>query len=225
MVTQTSSMVNSGIGTSLFKTKWELGINKFTFENTEGIYPSSIIRNLALEEVFTEYAFLSDVDFMPAPSVYKTSVDLIKSKNRLLSKTTAFVVAAFELKRNTTPDGDAVKFPRNKSDLLALQNSTLIQPFHYHRERHYGHFSTNYEAWNIAKTTYKAKWVGLYEPYVIVNTCAVPRYNKAFVGRYFDKYSHLLELYSAGYEFWVLPNVFVVHLPHENQKDGIGQSK
>ncbi|ELU04493.1 hypothetical protein CAPTEDRAFT_192232 [Capitella teleta] len=120
-----------------------------------GIYPSSIIRNLALEEVFTEYAFLSDVDFMPAPSVYKTSVDLIKSKNRLLSKTTAFVVAAFELKRNITPDGDAVKFPRNKSDLLALQNSTLIQPFHYHPKNHFGHFSTNYEAWNIANTTYQ----------------------------------------------------------------------
>ena len=39
-------------------------------------------------------------------------------------------------------------------------------------------------------------------------------YDNRFLGFGWNKVSHILELYASGYEFIVLPNAFVIHMPH-----------
>ncbi|ELU04494.1 hypothetical protein CAPTEDRAFT_221047 [Capitella teleta] len=161
------------------------------------IYPANILRNFALEEVFTEYVFLSDVDFMPDFSLYNASVDFIQHNERHLNSS-AFVVAAFEILNDSKTWGQPVQFPRNKTELIDLWGAQKLQPFHFSKTKNYGHIETNYEKWTVAHEIYAVTWMPYYEPYVIVRTSTVPRYHNAFVGRYFDKTSHLMELYYAG---------------------------
>jgi glycosyltransferase-like protein LARGE len=40
-----------------------------------------------------------------------------------------------------------------------------------------------------------------------------------FVGFGWNKVSHVMELEATGFEFLVLPNVFVVHMPHAPSLD------
>lgn len=40
-------------------------------------YPSNIMRNFALDQVFTEYVFLNDIDFMPDFNLYQSAFNFI----------------------------------------------------------------------------------------------------------------------------------------------------
>ena len=40
-----------------------------------------------------------------------------------------------------------------------------------------------------------------------------------FVGFGWNKVSHVMELEASGFEFLVLPNVFMVHMPHAPSLD------
>ena len=42
----------------------------------------------------------------------------------------------------------------------------------------------------------------------------VTRYDRRFSGFGWNKVSHAMELRAQNYEFTVLPNTYIVHLPH-----------
>lgn len=56
-------------------------------------------------------------------------------------------------------------------------------------------------------------WEPDYEPYVVVRS-NVPKYDTRFVGFGWNKVSHIMELEARGYTFIVLPNAFIIHMPH-----------
>ncbi|GIX71815.1 LARGE xylosyl- and glucuronyltransferase 1 [Caerostris extrusa] len=55
-----------------------------------------------------------------------------------------------------------------------------------------------------------------YEPYVILRkTTSVPFYDERFSGYGMNKVTHITELFAANFTFTVLPDVWVLHLPHK----------
>ncbi|VDP67041.1 unnamed protein product [Echinostoma caproni] len=59
----------------------------------------------------------------------------------------------------------------------------------------------------------KVQWSADYEPYVVVHRDA-PKFDARFVGFGWNKASYIMSLDATGYRMFVLPDVFVLHLPH-----------
>lgn len=177
-------------------------------------YPVNYLRNVALKFVESEYVFLSDIDFLPGAEAYSS---LQKAANHLLSTgqetKRALVVPAFETQRYRLDD-----FPRSKADVIRLLDEGTLFTFRYH-EWTRGHDATNYGKWRTATTPYKIQWEPDFEPYVVLPKEDAILYDRRFVGFGWNKVSHIMELAYRGTEFVVLPNVFIVHIPHAPSLD------
>lgn len=123
------------------------------------------------------------------------------------------MVPAFETLRYRLDD-----FPRTKADIIHLLDEGTLFTFRYHVWTK-GHDATNYGKWRTATTPYKIKWEPDYEPYVVLPREQVPDYDLRFVGFGWNKVSHIIELDAQDTEFVVLPNVFIVHMPHAPSLD------
>ena len=123
------------------------------------------------------------------------------------------MVPAFETQRYRLDD-----FPRSKADVIRLLDEGTLFTFRYH-EWTRGHDATNYGKWRTATTPYKIQWEPDFEPYVVLaREDAIP-YDPRFVGFGWNKVSHIMELAFRDTEFVVLPNVFIVHIPHAPSLD------
>ncbi|XP_078346641.1 xylosyl- and glucuronyltransferase LARGE1-like [Oculina patagonica] len=172
-------------------------------------YPVNYLRNIALEHVRTPFVFLNDIDFVPVPGAYNSLRQSLRTASNMNNK--AFVVPAFETLHYK------LAFPKTKAQLLSLWDLGSIFTFRHH-EWSKGHAPTNYAKWRTATTPYTIQWEEDFEPYVVVRS-NVSRYDKRFVGFGWNKVSHLMELQAQGYEFVVLPNVFIMHMPHSPSFD------
>uniref|UniRef100_A0A673H7W9 Glycosyltransferase-like protein LARGE2 n=1 Tax=Sinocyclocheilus rhinocerous TaxID=307959 RepID=A0A673H7W9_9TELE len=168
-------------------------------------YPVNLVRNVALRNVNTPYVFLTDVDFLPMYGLYdylrKSIVQL-----DMASTKKALVVPAFETLRYR------LSFPKSKAELLSMLDMGTLYTFRYHVWTK-GHAPTNYAKWRTATTPYKVEWEADFEPYVVVRRDC-PEYDHRFVGFGWNKVSHIMELDAQEYDFIVLPNAFMIHMPH-----------
>jgi len=172
-------------------------------------YPVNYLRNIALEHARTPFVFLSDVDFVPMPGTYSSLKQTLKTSSNVNKK--AYVVPAFETLYYK------VTFPNTKAQLLSMWDLGTMFTFRHH-EWSKGHAPTNYAKWRTATTPYTVQWEEDFEPYVVVQR-NVSRYDQRFVGFGWNKVSHIMELQAQGYEFVVLPNAFIVHMPHSPSFD------
>lgn len=60
---------------------------------------------------------------------------------------------------------------------------------------------------------YTVKWERDYEPYIVVKK-GIPLFDQRFVGFGWNKVSHAILLDLLGYKFVVLPDAFIIHMPH-----------
>nr|XP_027792334.1 LARGE xylosyl- and glucuronyltransferase 2 isoform X1 [Marmota flaviventris] len=175
------------------------------------LYPVNQLRNVALAQALTPYVFLSDIDFLPAYSLYdylRASIEQLELGSR---RKAALVVPAFETLRYR------FTFPSSKAELLALLDSGSLYTFRYH-EWPQGHAPTDYARWREAQVPYRVQWAADYEPYVVVpRDC--PRYDPRFVGFGWNKVAHIVELDAQEFELLVLPEAFTIHLPHAPSLD------
>lgn len=168
-------------------------------------YPINKLRNVALAQVTTPYVFLSDIDFLPMAGLYEylkrsvAQVGMSESRKGL-------VVPAFETLLYRIP------FPKSKAELLNMLNYGTLFTFRYHVWPQ-GHAPSNFAKWRTATTPYRIKWAVDFEPYLVVRK-DVALYDARFVGFGWNKVSHIMELYAQNYEFIVLPNAFIIHMPH-----------
>ncbi|KAL4642033.1 glycosyltransferase-like protein LARGE2 [Arapaima gigas] len=168
-------------------------------------YPVNLLRNIALRQANTPYVFLTDVDFLPMYGLYSylrksiVQLDLRHTKK-------ALVVPAFETLRYR------LSFPKSKAELLSMLDMGTLYTFRYHVWTK-GHAPTNYAKWRTATTAYKVEWESDFEPYVVVRRDC-PEYDQRFVGFGWNKVSHIMELDAQEYDFVVLPNAFMIHMPH-----------
>ncbi|KAM5318148.1 xylosyl- and glucuronyltransferase LARGE2 isoform 1-T2 [Glossophaga mutica] len=175
------------------------------------LYPINQIRNVALAQALTPYVFLSDIDFLPAHSLYdylRASIEQLRLGG---GRKAALVVPAFETLHYH------FRFPSSKAELLALLDAGALYTFRYH-EWPRGHAPTDYARWREAQAPYRVQWAADYEPYVVVpRDC--PRYDPRFVGFGWNKVAHIVELDAQEYELLVLPEAFAIHLPHTPSLD------
>ncbi|XP_036718356.1 LARGE xylosyl- and glucuronyltransferase 2 isoform X2 [Balaenoptera musculus] len=150
------------------------------------LYPINQLRNVALAQALTPYVFLSDIDFLPAYSLYDYLRASIKQLELGSGRKAALVVPAFETLHYR------FSFPSSKAELLALLDAGSLHTFRYH-EWPRGHAPTDYARWREAQAPYHVQWAADYEPYVVVpRDC--PRYDPRFVGFGWNKVAHVVEL-------------------------------
>ncbi|XP_043233397.1 LARGE xylosyl- and glucuronyltransferase 1-like isoform X2 [Amphibalanus amphitrite] len=175
-------------------------------------YPVNYLRNVALREVLTPYVFLADIDFLPMKGLYnallRTTAELLEDGGR----PKALVVPAFETQRYR------LTFPESKAELLNMLDMGDLFTFRYHVWAK-GHAPTDFGKWRTATTPYTVKWESDFEPYVVVRKDQIPMYDLRFVGFGWNKVSHIMELHALGFQFIVLPNAFIIHLPHAPSLD------
>uniref|UniRef100_A0A8C0Q603 LARGE xylosyl- and glucuronyltransferase 1 n=2 Tax=Canis lupus familiaris TaxID=9615 RepID=A0A8C0Q603_CANLF len=168
-------------------------------------YPVNLLRNVAMKHVGTPYLFLSDIDFLPMYGLYEylrksvIQLDLANTKK-------AMIVPAFETLRYR------LSFPKSKAELLSMLDMGTLFTFRYHVWTK-GHAPTNFAKWRTATTPYRVEWEADFEPYVVVRRDC-PEYDRRFVGFGWNKVAHIMELDAQEYEFIVLPNAYMIHMPH-----------
>uniref|UniRef100_A0A1I8J7M8 Glycosyltransferase-like protein LARGE1 n=1 Tax=Macrostomum lignano TaxID=282301 RepID=A0A1I8J7M8_9PLAT len=81
-----------------------------------------------------------------------------------------------------------------------------------------GHRATDFTRWKSATQSYPVTWQADFEPYVVIGRDAA-RFDTRFVGFGWNKVSFIMQLDILGFAFRVLPNAFIVHLPHAPSLD------
>ena len=176
---------------------------------TDGrFYPVNYLRNIALDNTRTQYIFLSDIDFLPMPELYSYLQEAAKV---LGAPKRALIVPAFETYSYK------LQIPPNKTTVLKMLTNRTLTPFRYHIWPK-GHAPTNFNHWTTVSRPYKVDWAPDFEPYVLLSK-PFPRYDSRFTGFGWNKVSHIMELHYASYEFVVLPEPFIVHIPHSPSLD------
>lgn len=173
-------------------------------------YPVNFLRNVGVQHVNTPYVFLTDIDFLPMLGLYSYLRKTLQNLHPDDSKK-AWIVPAFETQRYR------LSFPRSKAELLNRLDMGELFTFRYHVWTK-GHAPTNFAKWRTATTPYKVTWEQDFEPYIVVRK-DVPEYDTRFVGFGWNKVSHIMELHVMGFDFIVLPNSFIVHMPHAPSLD------
>ncbi|GFU20863.1 LARGE xylosyl- and glucuronyltransferase 1 [Nephila pilipes] len=178
-----------------------------------GDYPINALRNIAIRQVKSKYMFLLDADFQPSPYFQQKFSAAVKHSN--FNQKAAFVVPAFEYIELPQRSDNA---PQTKEELLQLlhREEPFILPFRI-SESSESHRITDYWKWYRADKSYSLNtFCDKYEPYVILRkTSAVPFYDERFSGYGMNKVTHITELFAANFTFTVLPDVWVLHLPHK----------
>jgi len=184
-------------------------------------YPNNILRNIALDNISTDYFLLMDIDLFTAPakthdSILSLLTDDVTLVNKLNEKT-IFVLPAFE-NLEIIPDNkltaDYWSFPQNKSHVKNMyENGTMPQFKHFNGN---GQSSSNYAKWMSDETdvSYPISFKFGYEPYVIGAKKSIPRFYDFFRGYGLNKLSWFTELHLAGYKYEVLRDHFVFHANH-----------
>uniref|UniRef100_F1KY88 Glycosyltransferase-like protein n=2 Tax=Ascaris suum TaxID=6253 RepID=F1KY88_ASCSU len=190
--------------TKVFRNRTDIALHAVFKEGVH--FPINYLRNVALNATNTPFVFLADVDFLPMPGLYELIRKRLSSGLPLKGK--AFVVPAFESKGYRSS-----VVPASKAELLVMLDTGQVQIF---RQDVWiqGHASTDYDRWRTTQTEYSVAWRTDYEPYVVVARNETPPYDNRFVGFGWNKVSHIMSLNAAGFDFIVLPDVFIVHQPH-----------
>ena len=179
-------------------------------EGVHMYYPANLLRLVALENAQTSQVFFNDIDFLPSFGLYAHLRQTVTEFN--LSHA-VLVVPAFE----THSDPHDFIFPQSKSALLEMVAENVV--FQFHRDEYIrGHAPTDYTRWAKAREVYEIQWQPHYEPYLVTSRNITPL-DTRFVGRDFDKVSHIELLYYQRYKFYVMPDVFILHLPHALSSD------
>ncbi|ORY32815.1 glycosyl-transferase for dystroglycan-domain-containing protein [Naematelia encephala] len=170
-------------------------------------------RNVARLFSRTNYVMQWDVDFARITD-FRSRIRNDPALSGLLQKgNNAFVVPAFQYKRNEEPAKE--KFPKTKEELLPLyrMGEGTIQMFYQHFPP--GHGSSNYTKWVDADDIYIVEeWDHRYEPYVIFRRDTSPWCDTRFVGYGANKAACLFEMFISGINFWVMPHDFIMHQTH-----------
>lgn len=178
-------------------------------------YPINILRNIALHAARTKYVLYLDADMIPNNNIYNSLLQQLlkfKKKHRYRNGKVAFVIPAFQ-SVSTSASHALRNLPPNKT---ALKNGWLRQNKFtvFHTSFPQGHAPTNSNLWANSTQPYTVQWRPDYEPYILAKRCEMPQFPEQFVGRGFNKNSYFYKLESERFQLVVLPNDFLVHIPH-----------
>ena len=179
-------------------------------------YPFNRLRNLALDNIETEYFFYDDVDFMPSQDAYDYLREFISTNNDPNRFSTLYVIPAFEeVMSEEISATNIAAIPSNKEELQMMIELNQAQGFHMDYFKA-GHGSTQYNRWYncTEEGKYQVDYKRGFEPYVLGTRHAIHRFEDRFRGHGHDKQSWISEAHFRGYNFEVLCGAFIFHLYH-----------
>jgi len=176
-------------------------------------YPINIVRNRALQQVTTEFVILLDMDFVPDPGLYNyilNNYDLINDN----TAPRAFVIPAFAYSPPGVPSNKIwteVPFPESKAKLSEAVENELFKYEQWGEAQK----DTNIPKWLKSDDLYPVYPGDWFEPYVLVNLKYVPFFDERYIYYGDDKTQWNNHLKWLGTEMWVIPNHYILHLPHK----------
>lgn len=172
-------------------------------------YPVNNLRNMALLNSRTALIMILDADFVTSQNMHDYLSEVGQRDMLNNDKKQVFVVPAF------SSDLRPYKLPKTKSDLLRTVKARTVIPVN-EKICPKCHGPTNYQKWYDATEPYNALYKWIYEPYLLMNKDTLSElFDERLKGYGFDKNSHVFTLATAGYDFIVLPDPFVIHMNHE----------
>ncbi|KAL5111621.1 LARGE xylosyl and glucuronyltransferase 2 [Taenia crassiceps] len=198
-----AALITEYLDSSIFFTSREnIGIHLVFQEGS--YYPINALRNTAMKYADTAYVFIVDFDFVPKPHLHTYFQRTLASVGKI--EKVAYIVPAFETFYTQ------LEFPATKRHLLQNIASGVVKPFRIDVWQA-GHFATNYSHWYKAEMPYEVKWDADFEPYVLIRR-GHEQFDERFVGFGWNKVSFFMLLDALDFKFVVLPNAFIIHLPH-----------
>mmetsp|Transcript_21536 Transcript_21536/g.30421 ORF Transcript_21536/g.30421 Transcript_21536/m.30421 type:complete len:468 (-) Transcript_21536:104-1507(-) len=192
-------------------------------------YPMNHLRNLALDNIQSDYFLAIDADFITDDTAHVEIKAELKKKQKFykdLHNKNLYVLPAFEhfmpseLEKNNITVQTESPLPTTKPQLMQMIAENKTAPFHKYFRK--GHGSTNYQKWYTDEEnfSYPIKYELRFEPYVIGYKRGVARYWSGFRGFGFNKYSWLFELHHMGYKYRVVRRHFTIHKNHPEGGSG-----
>ena len=178
-------------------------------------YAINPLRSLGHKYVSTPYVFYSDIDYVSSYGMYTAMKEHLKTVGHTAMKKTAVVIPAFE-----TDDID-FEIPHDRAQMIEAFLKKKVRQFHVNSYIT-GHKQTDYSKWTTTTEPYYIQWKDMYEPYCLLATSTFS-FDIRFVARFHNKGSHNTELHMAGFKFLVLRDCFIIHLPHEKNKQNMDQ--
>ena len=178
-------------------------------------YAINPLRSLGHKYVSTPYVFYSDIDYVSSYGMYTAMKEHLKTVGHTAMKKTAVVIPTFE-----TVYID-FEIPHNRLQMIKAYREGKVRQFHVISFNE-GHRPTNYWKWTTTTEPYYIQWKDMYEPYCLLATSTFS-FDIRFVARFHNKGSHNTELHMAGFKFLVLHDCFIIHLPHEKNKQNKDQ--
>ena len=199
------------------------------------LYPFNHLRNVAMNAVDSNFAFLVDVDLVPSPGLREGLHKWMRDTRPELEDWVqngkgVLVIPAFEqtkeefMQKGVHAYAEAVEqLPKSTSELAILYDEGRITMFHERFKA--GHGPTDYSKWfSKPIQSYEIQYSRGYEPYVVVGVHGLqPQFNGKMMGWGKNKISWLQELHFAGYEFTVLSGGFLIHIWHPGGGDSCRQ--
>jgi len=177
------------------------------------LYPINALRNAALQAAVTEYVFLLDIDFVPAPGAH-SAIRAWAAEQQGTACTKALVVPAIEVRHG-------VPLPSSRDEVAQLMTDGDAEGFHTTRYPK-GHQPTNFAQWLSLSQgeEYSVNYALGFEPYVVARRSQVPRYDARFRGYGLNKVVHLYRMALVdNFNFVVATEHFVAAPEHQASVD------
>eukprot|EP00698_Gefionella_okellyi_P024199 TRINITY_DN8470_c0_g1_i2.p1 TRINITY_DN8470_c0_g1~~TRINITY_DN8470_c0_g1_i2.p1 ORF type:complete len:357 (+),score=50.18 TRINITY_DN8470_c0_g1_i2:105-1175(+) len=183
------------------------------YRDQNNLYPANTLRNVAVQHVRTAGVLLVDVDFALSNEI---------ANLELPPANTALVLPAFDVYLNEKYP----QLPTQKSLLLTMIQDEMAAPVNLDQKRGkyfpWGHQDTDFQQWYTATAPYEATYRYPFEPYFVVNTQLLPRWDERLRGYGEDKAQQVLHMARAGFRFQVHPTQFVIHREHQATQGDTG---
>lgn len=202
------------------------------------------------------YYLLTDVDARLS-SVVDYVIPQIESARSMTSSSSStnagsyddskivYVIPSFEFSSQVTSNPSLkkkyVQLPHSKEELENLYyKESKVTAMHPQRRSYSG--PLKHKQWFNSKFTYSIDYEIMFEPYFIKRCPEIidekkkdsmyakltnVRWDERFTGRGFNKQSHHFHLWAAGYDYKVLPDLWIFDTPHpmDKEKDDIGYNQ
>jgi len=115
----------------------------------------------------------------------------------------------------------------NEIDYGVIPNKAKLKEYiaqghisQFHRFYPPGHGPTQFYRWMDTNGAYRIEYEFGFEPYFIIRRGAdLPPFDESFVGKGMNKVAWCCEVAAAGSQYWIMPEVFVVHKNHPTQEE------
>lgn len=197
---------------SLLRQRHDIGVIYVQKQPFAKYFPLNYLRNLARQYVLTDFVLPLDVDLLLNRDSYSIVLRLLKSyqaKQNCIKIT--YVVPG--LRTASLSRKNVLKnFPQSKAEVISKWKTEYF-PFGSQAPCS-GYGQTNFSRWLTAKEVYKVRWRYRFEPSLIFSTHCLVRFEETFVGYGYDKLTLAVNMAQYNFTFFVIPDVFTVHVPH-----------